>query len=111
MTDMDFLDAAEKVFNAIEICCDEVNACTDADIDNLRHGNALTLIFPNDTQIVVNLQKPLHEIWVAAQMGGYHFKMSDDGMWRDTREGLEFYSALSSFASQQSGMTITFCEK
>lgn len=108
MTDKDFLDEAEKVFAAIEFCCDKLNDETDADIDNMRNGNAMTLAFANGSQIVVNLQKPLHEIWLAARAGGYHFVLSADGLWRDSREGLEFYSALSTFASEQAGAVLTF---
>ena len=33
----------------------------------------VTLSFPNGTQIVVNLQKPLHEVWMAAKAGGFHY--------------------------------------
>jgi CyaY protein len=108
MTDKDFLDAAEKVLDAIEACCDDINEHTEADIDNLRNGNAVTLAFTNKSQIVVNLQKPIHEIWLASQAGGYHFTLGDDGLWHDSREGLELFSALSSFASQQSGVTVQF---
>lgn len=108
MTDKDFLDAAEKVLNAVEVYCDTFNDNTDADIDNLRNGNALTLAFPNGSQIVVNIQKPLYEIWVAAQCGGYHFALQEDGVWRDGREGLELFGALSKFASEQSGIALQF---
>ena len=47
-----YLNAAEQVLQAIERCCDDINASTDADIDNIRNGNALTLAFPNGTQVV-----------------------------------------------------------
>lgn len=107
MTDKSYLNAAEQVLKAIEDCCDQINAATDADIDNIRNGNALTLGFPNGTQIVINLQKPLEEIWLATQTGGYHFKWKN-GSWCESREGLELFSALSDLASRQSGYPMRF---
>jgi CyaY protein len=43
-----------------------INDDTDADVDNQRTGGMVTLVFANRSQIVVNLQKPLHEVWMAA---------------------------------------------
>lgn len=106
-----YLNAAERVLYSIEVCCDEINELTDADIDNIRNGDALTLNFPNGTQIIVNLQKPIEEIWVAAQAGGYHFTLNEQKAWQERREGLELYGALTRFASEQAGMVLTFKEQ
>jgi CyaY protein len=76
MTDLEFMDQAEAVLRTIEQCCDRINEETDADIDNQRVGGMVTLVFANGSQIVVNLQKPLHEIWLAARSGGYHFRLT-----------------------------------
>ena len=74
MTDSEFMDQAERVLAAIESGCDRINDATDADIDNQRVGGMVTLKFANGSEIVVNLQKPLHEIWLAARSGGYHYR-------------------------------------
>jgi len=86
------------VLAAIERSLDD----TDADIEFERSGNVLTLEFENGTKIIVNLQPPMQEIWIAAKSGGYHFRFVD-GAWRDTRNGTEFYAALSDYATQQAG--------
>ena len=84
MTDLEFLDRAEAALRAIELACDRINEDSDADVDNQRVGGMVTLVFANRSQIVVNLQKPLHEIWMAARSGGYHYKW--DGLaWVDTK--------------------------
>jgi CyaY protein len=80
---------------------------TDADIEFERSGNVLTLEFENRTKIIVNLQPPMSEIWIAAKSGGYHFRFID-GAWRDTRNGTEFFAALSEYATAQAGETVTF---
>ena len=76
------------------------------DIDAQRTGGLLELTFPNRSKIVLNTQPPLHELWMAARAGGYHYKYVD-GVWRD-REGREFFEALSACASEQSGRNLVF---
>ena len=72
MTDLEYMDQAEALLARIEAGCDRINEQTDADIDNQRVGGMVTLTFANGTQIIVNTQKPLHEIWLAARAGGFH---------------------------------------
>jgi CyaY protein len=98
MSDTDYLARAEAVLAAVERALDY----TDADIEFERSGNVLTLEFENGTKIIVNLQPPMQEIWIAAKSGGYHFRFVD-GKWRDTRNGTEFFTALSDYATQQAG--------
>jgi CyaY protein len=87
MTDLEFMDQAEAVLHTIEQCCDRINEDTQADIDNQRVGGMVTLVFANGSQIVVNLQKPLHEIWLAARSGGYHFKFDGSQLVRHQGAG------------------------
>lgn len=96
MSDSDYLTRAEAVLSAIERALDYV----DADVECERSGNVLTLEFGNGSKIIVNLQPPMQEIWIAAKAGGFHFKFVD-GEWRDTRNGTEFFSALSDYATRQ----------
>ena len=107
MTDLEFLDRAERLLKAIESCCDNINALSDADIDNQRVGGMVTLVFTDGSQIVVNLQKPLHEVWLASRSGGYHFRY-DHGLWLDTKGQGEFFSRLSDDASTQSRQALFF---
>jgi len=107
MTDTEYQDRAEAALRAIELACDRINESTDADLDNQRTGGMVTLTFSNRSQIVVNLQKPLHEIWVAARSGGFHFKWQD-GAWQDTKGEGELFALLERFASEQSGMPLPF---
>ena len=107
MTDLEFMDLAERLLRAVEAGCDALNDETDADIDNQRTGGMVTLTFPNRSQIVINLQRPLHEVWMAAKSGGYHYRHVE-GHWRDTKGGDEFFAALSRAASEQSGLSLQF---
>ena len=107
MTDLEYMDAAEQVLQRIEAACDRINDETDADIDNQRVGGMITLVFPNRSQIVINLQKPLHEIWMAAKAGGYHYTF-DGQAWQDTKGHGEIIAHLSQLASEQSGLPLQF---
>ena len=107
MTDLEFLDRAEAALRAIEQACDQINEDTDADVDNQRTGGMITLVFANRSQIVVNLQKPLHEIWLAARSGGYHYRWGGQA-WVDTKGQGELFEQLSRSASEQAGQPLVF---
>lgn len=107
MTDSEFMDRAEQVLKAIEASCDSINDETAADIDNQRTGGMITMAFANRSQIVINLQKPLHEIWLAARCGGFHYQF-DGSQWQDTKGQGEFFASLSRYASEQAGQPLTF---
>ena len=101
------MDRAEILLKAIESNCDRINDNSDADIDNQRVGGMITLVFANASQIVINLQKPLHEIWMATKAGGFHYQF-DGGQWQDTKGNGEFFANLSRYASQQAGLPLVF---
>lgn len=98
-----FLRTAGAVLDAIEAAVD-ASGC---DIDIGRKGEGvLALEFDNGTHIIINLQAPMQQIWIAAKSGGFHFA-EKDGRWIDTRSGAEFFSVLSAHASAQSGQNVT----
>jgi CyaY protein len=107
MTDPEYMDRAEALLAAIERGCDRINDETDADIDNQRVGGMTTITFRNGSQLIINLQKPLQEIWLAARSGGYHYR-HDGSAWRDTKTGAEFYEQLSREATAQAGLALRF---
>jgi CyaY protein len=107
MTDLEYQDRAEALLKAVELACDRINEDSDADVDNQRVGGMITLTFPNRSQIVINLQKPLHEVWLAARAGGFHYK-HDGRVWADTKGNGEFFENLSRYASEQAGQPLRF---
>jgi CyaY protein len=106
MTDTEYLMHAEALLKAVEAGCDRINDTSDADIDNQRVGGMITITFANRSQIIINLQKPLQEVWLATKAGGFHYKFKSD--WHCTRAGTEFFSDLSEHSSAQSGMALKF---
>jgi CyaY protein len=106
MTDTEYLQHAEALLSAVEASCDRINDASDADVDNQRVGGMITITFANRSQIIINLQKPLQEVWMATKAGGFHYKF--ESSWRSTRASSEFFSDLSEHASAQSGMPLVF---
>ena len=107
LQDTEYQAAAERVLAAIERQCDAWLQQGVVDIDTSRAGGLVELEFPDGSKIVVNKQPPLHEIWLAARNGGFHFKFTDEG-WRDTRDGVDFFARLSDEASRQAGVALAF---
>jgi CyaY protein len=107
MTDTEYLDRAEALLRTIEQACDRINDNSEADIDNQRVGGMITLTFANGSQIIINLQKPLQEVWMAARAGGFHYRF-DGQAWVDTKGAGEFLSHLTRCASEQAGEPLDF---
>jgi len=106
LTDAQYHAKTSAVLASVEAAIDRWLQQDVIDIDTQRTGGLLELGFPNGTKIVLNTQPPLHELWMAARSGGYHYKHVD-GRWLD-REGREFFEALSACASEQAGVTLAF---
>ena len=107
LQDTEYQAAADRVLAAIERQCDDWLQQGVIDIDTSRAGGLVELEFPNGSKIVVNKQPPLHEIWLAARNGGFHFRFSE-GAWRDTRDGVEFFARLSDETARQGGKPLQF---
>jgi CyaY protein len=107
LTDAEYHRLTAELLGRIEATADRLLQDDDVDIDTQRTGGLLELTFPDRSKIVVNTQPPLHEVWLAARGGGFHYRLTD-GAWRDTRDGSEFFDALSHHASAQAGRPVRF---
>ena len=107
LSDADFDRLAAEALARIETQLDRWLQDDVIDIDSQRTGGLLELSFPSGSKIVINTQPPLHELWLAARGGGYHFKRVGDA-WRDTKDGVEFFERLSQEASAQAGLALRF---
>jgi len=107
LTDAEYHRLSQAVLASIETTIDRWLEDDVIDIDTHRTGGLLELVFPQGSKIVVNTQPPLHELWLAARGGGFHYRHVQ-GQWRDTRTGDEFFAALSEHASLQAGKPLRF---
>jgi CyaY protein len=107
LSDSDYQRETSQLLAHIEATVDRWLQDDVIDIDSARTGGLLELSFPNGSKIIVNTQPPLHEVWLAARGGGFHYRWAE-GRWVDTRDGSELVQALSAHASAQAGMPLTF---
>jgi CyaY protein len=107
LSDADYRSETDMLLARIEAATDRWLDEDVVDIDTRRTGGLLELSFADGSKIVVNTQPPLHEVWLAARAGGYHYKWVQ-GRWLDTRDGSEFLAALSRHASAQAGKALQF---
>jgi CyaY protein len=107
LTPAQYQDETEAVLAAVESQLDRWLEEDVVDVDAARTGGLLELSFPDRSKIVINTQPPLHELWLASRSGGYHFQFVD-GVWRDTRDGQDFFAKLSACASEQAARPLVF---
>ena len=108
--DKQFHQLGANLLHSIEVALEAADDALDLDLDVERQGgNVINIRFRDRSVIVVNTQTPLHEIWVAAKSGGYHYRWSGTlvaPLWLDTKTGRELLSDLSEFASAQAGKLV-----
>jgi len=108
--DKQFYQLGSNVLQSIEVALEAADDALDLDLDVERQGgNVINIRFRDKSVIVVNTQPPLHEIWVAAKSGGYHYRWAGtlaQPLWLDTKTGKELLSDLSDFASAQAGQAV-----
>jgi len=106
LSDAEYDRRARAVLAAVEAASDRFLQDEVIDIDTSRTGGLLELAFPNGSKVVLNTQPPLHELWLAAGAGGFHFRTVGE-RWID-REGRELFEVLSECASAQAGRPLRF---
>jgi len=107
LSDSDYRALTQALLDGIEARIDRWLQDDLIDIDSHRTGGLLELAFPDGSKIIVNTQPPLHEVWLAAKAGGFHYRW-DGRQWVDTRDGSEFLATLSQHASTQGGRRLDF---
>ena len=113
--DKQFHQLGAHLVQSIEMALEAADDTLDLDLDIERQGgNVINIRFRDKSVIVVKTQPPLHEIWVAAKSGGYHYRWAGSmaqPLWLDTKTGRELLSDLSQFSSAQAGQAINIALK
>jgi CyaY protein len=95
----------ETRFNALaEAELERIEQALDAaglDVE-VQPGGVLEVEFDDGSQMIINRHTAAREIWVAARLGGFHYRFAE-GRWLNTRDGEELWTALERLASAQAG--------
>ncbi|NLS13656.1 iron donor protein CyaY [Vibrio sp. SM6] len=101
MNETEFHRLVDMEWHALEEAIDE----SGADIDYETSGNVLTLEFDDRSQIIINRQEPMKEIWLASKSGGFHFQ-HHDGAWICSKTGLHFFEMVQQECEKHAGEAI-----
>lgn len=105
MNDSEFHQIVDDYFMLIETTLDDAMV----DFDYETSAGVLKLAFSDRSQIIINRQEPLHQIWVATKFDGHHFELVE-GRWIDNRSGAEFLALVSDAIIRQSGENVNISE-
>jgi CyaY protein len=104
MTESEFNDEIDNIIISIEEQLDDL----DTEVDYETSSGILTLIMPDNSQIIINRQSANLQLWLAAKSGGYHFAYDNDQkQWINTRDHTTFTDNLNRCLNEQSGEKIT----
>ncbi len=103
MTESEFKQVADSVFQRIEQALDN----SDADIDYDSNGTVLEMEFADGSKVIINRHQPNQEIWLAAKSGGFHYAMQD-GNWLSQRDGSELFAKLGELVQIGGGGELEF---
>jgi CyaY protein len=106
----DFLPRAQAVLAQLEITLEQTFDDLGLDVDLERNGGVLNVNLAGKAvqgkTVVINLQSPMQQIWLATPFGGFHYAWNG-AHWEDTRGGLHLHARLSQDLSTMTGASIT----
>ena len=97
----EFHQEIDHVWERIEEVLEE-QGC---DVDCETQGAVFTISFDDGSQIVINKQEAMLELWLASKLGGFHFAFRD-GEWVSS-EGRSFWTHLEEAVARH-GETVSF---
>ena len=106
MGDSDFerrgMAVLESIEQQLELAMHAAGASWDSDFE----GSVLRLTFEDDSRVIMNLQAPLREIWLASRRGGFHFRLNSERGWIDTRDACKLGQRVAEEVSHHAGVEI-----
>lgn len=104
MDERTFNALTDETFQRIERALDSQDP-DDVELDT--GGGYLTLTFRDSSRCVISTQRPVREIWMAADNTAWHFSR-DDGKtdWVTRKTGEELFATLGALLERKLGKTI-----
>ncbi|EOV1093964.1 iron donor protein CyaY [Vibrio fluvialis] len=101
MNETEFHQLVDSQMQIIEEAIDE----SGADIDFETSGNVMTLEFDDGSQIIINRQEPMKEIWLASKSGGFHFQWKEQ-QWICSKTGMKLFTMVKQECEKHAGESI-----
>jgi CyaY protein len=103
LQDNDYNNRVDAIFATLEDQFDEQPADLDVEVS----GPVMTIIFPNQSQVILSRQRANQEIWVAAKSGGFHLHLDANGSWLCRTTGEDLATLLNRAFTEQLGEPVT----
>jgi CyaY protein len=106
MDESHYLKLVGETFRKIE---DAVENIDPSDIDFDSAGDVMSLTMKNGVKCIVNTQRPVRQIWVAARANAWHFSWNDGTKtWQDDKGRGELFATLKAIAKEHAGIELAF---
>jgi CyaY protein len=106
MTEAEFLAHYKQTLAAIEETV-EIAVQADVDIDYESGNDMLTLMFNNGSVAIISRQSAIHQLWLAARSGGFHFEFNGTE-WICTLNGRSLQDMLRDICLEQGKLELAF---
>jgi CyaY protein len=102
MDEKTFKDLSHTVIERVRSALDQ----QDPDVVEANlEADVLKIVFPSGLPFVLNMQRPVREMWLAADRRAWHFRY-DGAKWLCPKTGDELFSRLSELVSTRIGEPI-----
>src|SRR5688572_22557519 len=105
MTEAEFLAHYKQTLAAIEETV-ETAVQADMDIDYESGNDMLTLMFNNGSVAIISRQSAIHQLWVAARSGGFHYEFNGTD-WICTLNGRSLQDMLGEICVEQGNVALS----
>jgi CyaY protein len=105
MDESTYQQKVAATFRAIETVLDEVDPDL---VETTSTGDVMTFAFANGVRCILNTQRPVRQLWLAARAEAWHFDWhEDEGRWIDDRgRGIELRQQLVKIIREQAGLDV-----
>jgi len=109
MTDAEFLNRYKATLTSLEAVVEEAINTEDTEIDYESGNDMLTLSFANHSVVIISRQSAIHQLWMAARSGGFHYEWEAAKQdWVCTVNGRTLSAMLQEICLEQGGVSIAF---
>lgn len=96
-----YLQLVQSFFDFIETKIEE-----EYEEIEIERAESILKINLNNSEIIINTQEPLNQIWIASKKNGYHFSYQDSN-WYDKRNNLTIENCLKTTFKEQYNIELT----
>ncbi len=75
-------------------------------VECVPEADVVKIAFPTGLPFVLNLQRPVREVWLAAERQAWHFRY-DGERWRDKRNDDELFATVTRLVRARAGVTLS----